>query len=262
MGRWGWAVLHLPLSLSTRLQILNTGHNPPAPTTPAPAATLDLANEISTGLPLILPFGDAGADLDHADELLLDDASDALYLVAQVPRAGRGRNDAAAAATATATATAPGAGRARSRTRTRGEVGRHGGGKDAVVKVSTPARGTRVAGVLGIAVGFLLDPACRGAVLGATALEAPIALPDAGAEAAEGGSVAGSPAPDAVVGGVGAAQAAAAWLAEEDAGGGAGTDGGGDGGIVNGRCGHEVRGEERREGHAAAGGTEAAVSGG
>lgn len=171
---------HGVANLRRRLQVLHAGDGAPAPAAPAAAAARHLPGQDLALLLLVLPLGDAAADAHDAHQLGLDDAADALDLVARVPRpqlrAGRP------------------ALRRRRRPGHRGRRGRRGPGRrrGAAVLVLL-ARVGRVAVRLLLP---LLGHAARGVT---PADDAPVALPDAGAKPPEDFAVLVAPLPDAAL---------------------------------------------------------------
>jgi hypothetical protein len=175
--------------------ILQTGNDPPTPSAPTPSPPLHLPDEELAHLLLIPELRHARPDLHHPDQLPLHHAPDALDLMPRVPGPHLAVRQAARPAAAG--------------TRRRAHAAR-----DAV----------ELARVLGIAVRLLLDLVGDDALAPAAARHAPIPLADADAQAAERREVPRAPLPDALVFRVGAAEAAAAGLAEPDTGAGTGAD--------------------------------------
>jgi hypothetical protein len=166
--------------------IFPSGNDPPAPTAPAPRIATNLPAQCPLAhAALVFPLRDAGADADHAEQLAFDDAADALDLVALVAGAELGRWGALVGQNGSLERIAVvGGGRRRRRGRCRRRRGREVVG---------------VAGILGVAVGLLLT-LLGGTTIGLPAADdAPVAVADAGAEAAEDLAVVVAPAPDAAI---------------------------------------------------------------
>lgn len=209
------------VALGRRL-VIAAGHDAPAPAAPAARLAAGLAAEHAGRGALLLPLGHALAHADHADELPLDDAADALNLVALVARAEEQRRRGAlvtlvavVVVVVVAVADPIGVFREESRDRVRVRVrrGRGGGGGDDGGKVGAlvvhvarwcgglvVGRGAAQAAasrILGVAVSLLLALAGGDALVFTAADDAAIRVANACAQTAEHFAVVVAPAPDA-----------------------------------------------------------------